>query len=133
MSSTFLGFVVGLAGGLGVAGVAFLIWKFRHTRAVRADAVRRSQAVTRGKVQEQLVPFFPDFPFSAQDARFLGSPVDFVIFDGLSDGALRRVVLLEIKTGGAQLTPRERQIRDAVQAGRVQWQELRLGAGPHQP
>jgi predicted Holliday junction resolvase-like endonuclease len=126
MSSPLLGFIAGLAGGLLVASIAFLIWKLRHTRAVRADAVRRSQAVTLGKVQEQLVPFFPDFPFSPRDARFLGSPVDFVVFDGLSNGAVEQIVLVEIKTGTSQLSSRERQVRDAVQTGRVAWRELRL-------
>jgi len=34
----------------------------------------------------------------SQDARFLGSPVDLVVFDGLAAGAVRRVVFLEVKT-----------------------------------
>ena len=66
--------------------VAFLLWKARYTRAVRQDAIQRSLAVTAGKVLEQLVPYLPAFPFNPKDVRFLGSPVDFVVFDGLSDG-----------------------------------------------
>jgi predicted Holliday junction resolvase-like endonuclease len=124
--SPLFGFLAGFAGGLLLAYVAFVIWKLRHTRRVRADAVLRSQAVTLGKVQEQLVPFFPAFPFNPKDARFLGSPVDFVVFDGLSDGAVTRVVLVEVKTGASQLTTRERQVRDAVQAHCVEWLEMRL-------
>lgn len=126
MSSPLLGFMAGLAGGLIVAGIAFVIWKLRHTRAIRADAVRRSRAVTLGKVQEQLVPFFPDFPWDPRDARFIGSPVDLVVFDGLSEGAVRELVFVEIKTGASQLTSREREVRDAVQARRVTWRELRV-------
>ena len=62
--------------------LAFLLWKARYTRAVRQDAVQRSFAVTAGKVYEQLLPYLPDFPFNPKDVRFLGSPVDFVVFDG---------------------------------------------------
>jgi predicted Holliday junction resolvase-like endonuclease len=102
-----------------------MIWRLRHTRAIRQDAVQRSLAVTTGKVVEQLVPYLPDFRFNPKDARFLGTPVDFVVFDGLDQGALRRVVFVEVKTGTADLTARERLIREVVQAGRVEWEVLR--------
>jgi len=105
--------------------LAFLLWKARYTRAIRLDAAQRSLAVTTGKVYEQLVPYLPDFPFNPKDARFLGSPVDFVVFDGLSDGHITRIVFVEVKTGAADLSTRERRIRDAVQDSRVEWYELR--------
>jgi len=105
--------------------LAFLLWKARYTRAIRLDAVQRSLAVTTGKVYEQLVPYLPDFPFNPKDVRFLGSPVDFVVFDGLSDGHMTRIVFVEVKTGAADLSTRERRIRDAVQDSRVEWYELR--------
>jgi predicted Holliday junction resolvase-like endonuclease len=105
--------------------LAFLLWKARYTRAVRLDAVQRSLAVTTGKVYEQLVPYLPDFPFNPKDVRFLGSPVDFVVFDGLSDGHIARIVFVEVKTGVAGLSTRERRVRDAVNDARVEWYELR--------
>jgi predicted Holliday junction resolvase-like endonuclease len=105
--------------------LAFLLWKARYTRAIRLDAVQRSLAVTTGKVYEQLVPYLPDFPFNPKDVPFLGSPVDFVVFDGLSDGHITRIVFVEVKTGAADLSTRERRIRDAVQDSRVEWYELR--------
>jgi predicted Holliday junction resolvase-like endonuclease len=105
--------------------LAFLLWKGWYTRRVRRDAIQRSLAVTAGKVYEQLVPYLPNFPFNPKDVRFLGSPVDFVVFDGLSAGAVTRIVFVEVKTGDAALSSRERRIRDAVQASRVEWYELR--------
>ena len=121
-----LGAVIGLL----VALVAFLAWKGRYTRAVRADAIVRSQAVITGRVSEQLLPFLPGFGFNPKDAHFLGSPVDFVVFDGLDEGALRRVVFVEVKTGDADLSPRERQVRDAVQGREVEWLELTVRTTP---
>ena len=117
---------LGLAIGLLLGLVYVLIWKARHTGAIRLDAIQRSQAVTIGKVSEQLVPYLPDFPFNPKDARFLGSPVDLVVFDGLDEGAVRRVVFIEVKTGTSGLSGRERQVRDAIQARRVEWTELRV-------
>jgi len=105
--------------------LAFLLWKGWYTRRVRKDAIQRSLAVTAGKVYEQVVPYLPNFPFDPKDVRFLGSPVDFVVFDGLSAGDVTRIVFVEVKTGDAALSSRERRIRDAVQASRVEWYELR--------
>lgn len=123
------GLALGLALGLLVALVWFLWWRVRYVRAARQDAVQRSLAVTVGKVFEQLVPYLPDFRFNPKDARFLGTPVDFVVFDGLSDGQVRRVVFVEVKTGGADLSTRERRVRDTVDAGRVEWAVLRVAPG----
>lgn len=125
MSGVLLGLIVGIALGLVIAWLYFLTWKGRYTAAIRDDAVERSLAVTAGKVQEQLIPYLPEFHYNPKDARFLGSPVDLVVFDGLADGQLRRVVFLEVKTGGSALTVRERQARDVIEAREVEWAELR--------
>jgi predicted Holliday junction resolvase-like endonuclease len=123
---TLVGAALGLAIGLLVGLVAFIAWRAKHAGTIRADAVARSLAVTVGKVSEQLVPYLPGFDYNPKDARFLGSPVDFVVFDGLDAGALRRVVFLEVKTGAAVLSTRERQVRDAIESGRIAWDELRI-------
>ena len=120
-----VGVVVAIAAAL-IGYLWFQIWKARYTRVVRDDAVTRSQAVTAGKIYEQLVPFLPGFEFNPKDARFLGSPVDFVIFDGLSEGEVRRVVFVEVKSGRAQLNVRERGVRNIVRSGLVEWAEVRV-------
>ena len=127
MADNVLLIAAGVAVGFLLALVYHLWWRWRYSSAIRRDAVQKSLAVTVGKVSEQLVPYFPDFPFDPKDARFLGSPVDLVVFDGLGRGELRRVVFVEVKTGGAGLSGRERQVRDAVQSGRVEWLDLRVG------
>lgn len=92
----------------------------------RADSVSRSQSVVSGKALEVLAPLLPGFEFNPRDARFLGSPVDLVVFDGLTDGTVRSVCFVEVKSGRASLTARERTVRDAVADGRVSWHVLRL-------
>lgn len=101
-------------------------WKREQEQQIRQDAIQRSQAVTMGKVTEHLVPHLPNFQFNPKDARFIGSPIDFIIFDGLNEveeKQIREVVFLEIKTGASALTRRERLVRDAIRAGRVRWME----------
>lgn len=103
-------------------------WRAQAEQEIRADAVRRSSAVVSGKVTEHLAPFLDGFPYNPKDARFLGTPVDLIVFDGMSDDALGEIVFLEIKTGSSSLSTRERRVRDAVLARRVAWKEFRLGA-----
>ena len=102
-------------------------WRVETEVDIRADAIRRSSAVVSGKVSEHLAPYMAGFPYNPKDARFLGTPIDFLVFDGMSDDDVREVVFLEVKTGGSSLTTRERRVRDAVQAGRVSWKEFRVG------
>jgi predicted Holliday junction resolvase-like endonuclease len=124
---------LGLAIGFLLAWLYFLLWKMRYSKSIRADAVQRSQAVTAGKVHEQLIPYLPTFPYNPKDVRFLGTPIDLVVFDGLAEGRVRRIVFLEVKTGGSALTSRERSVREVVEAREVEWTELRVSRPMPQP
>ena len=120
------GLAIGIAIGFFLAWGYVQFWKAQYAESIRGDAVQRSRAITAGKVHEQLIPYLPVFPYNPKDVRFLGSPVDLVVFDGLAAGCVERIVFLEIKTGGAGLTQRERSVRDAVQNYEVEWAELRV-------
>ncbi len=93
--------------------------------AERDDAVKCSRAVLGGQLSEQLAPFLPGFPFDPSEVRFVGKPVDFVAFVGASSGRIQELVLVEVKSGNAGLSPVERSLREAVEAGRVRFVEYR--------
>lgn len=93
----------------------------------RADAVKKSRAVLGGLAGEQVAPFMPGFPCNPADARFVGKPVDFVAFPGAADGdEIKEVLLIEVKSGEASLSKREREIKACVQEGRLRFVEYRL-------
>ena len=46
-------------------------------------AVQRSRSVLSGMFAEQLAPYLPDFPFSPTEAKFIGAPIDFLVFKGM--------------------------------------------------
>jgi predicted Holliday junction resolvase-like endonuclease len=100
-------------------------WKVKYEEATRQDAINKSQAIMMGKTLEHLIPFFPEFKWNPRDARFFGSPVDLIVFDGLSEGNLRQIIFVEIKTNTSQLNAREVQIRDIIKNGKVAWEEIR--------
>ena len=96
-------------------------------------SVNTSRAVLKGKMAEQLAPIMPQFKYLPSDAKFLGDPVDYVVFDGytdLRDGEGRpediEIVLIDIKSGGARLTKGQVAIAQAIQAGRVRFETVRI-------
>jgi predicted Holliday junction resolvase-like endonuclease len=109
------------------ADLLFREWQSDAEKEIREDAIKKSQAVIRGKATEHLLPYLPEFDYNPQDARFLGTPVDLVVFDGLSEGHLRQVVFVEVKSGQrAALSPRERWVQHCITRRRVRYEILHL-------
>ena len=108
------------------ANVSLEQWKVEKEREIRQDAIGKSQSVTMGKMTEHMVPYLPGFRFNPSDARFIGSPIDFVVFDGLGDDEVRKIVFVEIKTGASNLSTRERSVRNAILDKNIEWLELKV-------
>lgn len=110
-----------------MAQVKFEEWKSKEEKTIRKDAIKRSENVTKGKVTEHIVPFMPDFDYNPKDCRFLGSPIDIIVFDGLTEGEVKQLVFIEVKTGkSASLSTRERKVRDAIVGKKVEWRQLKI-------
>jgi len=90
------------------------------------QALAKSRAVLKGKIGEQMAPLLEAFPFEPADARFIGSPIDYIVFSGYSKDDPVEVVLLDIKTGNAQLQPIQRRIQYLVEHGKVRWMTIQM-------
>lgn len=104
-------------------------WKDASVKDIRREAIEKSRAVLTGKFSESMAPFLPDFPWEAIEARFLGNPVDFIVFDGIEQDGPVTVVIVEIKSGDARLSKKQRRIREAIEEKRVEWHEIRVDDG----
>ena len=102
----------------------------------RKDAVDRSRNSLKGNIGEQMSPLLPEFysKYEPSDARFLGSPIDYVIFKNMSKFDKKtkdeenpiEVVLLDIKIGkSAKLDDLEKSIKNAVEEGRVSFDVIK--------
>jgi predicted Holliday junction resolvase-like endonuclease len=68
------------------------------------------------------VPYLPGFDLDPKDIRFLGTPIDLIAFKGLNNSVEEiEIVFIEVKTGGAVLSARERAVKKAVEQKRVSW------------
>ena len=91
----------------------------------RRESVAQSRTVLGGKFTEQLAPYLPDFHYDHTEARFIGTPIDLMVFPGLAAGDPQEIVIMEIKTGkSGQLTPQQRKIRQLIEDGMVRWELL---------
>ena len=66
------------------------------------------------------MPFVPNYPWDPGRFRFIGSPIDGIQFEE------DRLIIVEFKIGSSSLTATQRQIRDQIRAGRVEFQQIRL-------
>jgi len=79
--------------------------------------------VDRGLVAEQFAPFskkFNELGWDPQEFKFLGRPVDGIQFQD------DEVIIVEFKTGAAQLAPRQRNIKRLITEGKVRFEEIRF-------
>ena len=97
-------------------------------RTKRAVSSSRTSHV--GLIVEQLAPLLPSFPeYNLKDVQWVGGTIDMIVWDGLEaataahypPGAQVEIILLDVKTGGAPVEPRQRLIRDAIEARRVRF------------
>jgi predicted Holliday junction resolvase-like endonuclease len=107
---------------------ATLELEFAEKRRSEAKATAaRSRTSLVAKIAEHLAPILPDFPYNFKECRWFGEIFDFLVFEGLEDGpdAEVNVVFVEVKTrrSGARVTnPREKQLKAAIEAGRVRYE-----------
>lgn len=102
-------------------------WKVKGEKSIREDAISRSKSVITGQITEHFAPYHPDFKYNPKDARFLGSPIDLIIYNGLYDnGDVKNIIFMEIKTGKSQMSSKQRSIKKCVESGNIIFEEFRI-------
>lgn len=98
-------------------------------KSAREDALKRSRAIIRGQATEHLAPFVMK-DTNPKDCRFMGNPVDYILFHGLSDVAdgvgdkVKSIKFIDIKTGSSNLNKVQRRIRDCIKEGNVTFEVI---------
>jgi predicted Holliday junction resolvase-like endonuclease len=108
-------------------------WVSREKK-LGTEIANQQRASVKGKITEQIISLFKGdvFPYEPADARFLGAPIDYIIFDGYtrvkdeksSDNIA--VVLADVKTGSGKLTPEQNRMKKAIEEKRVEWRTSEL-------
>ena len=93
---------------------------------IRETAIKQSKAVLSGQFSEQIAPYLPDFPYKPTEARFIGKPIDFIVFKGMDEKKIEEVVFVEVKTGQSQLSSVEKSLKETIKNKKINWSEYRV-------
>ncbi len=100
-------------------------WEERINEITKRS-VEKSRQVLGGKFAENLSPYFPDFKYDPTELRFIGEPIDYIVFKGASNKEPSEIVFLEVKSGNASLTPVQKKWRDVIINKKISWDEYRV-------
>ena len=92
-------------------------------RTIRVSE-RSAISVGVGKNIEQVLPAHKNFNLITADCRFLGEPIDIILFDGVSEDKIKRITFMDVKTGNASLNDHQKMIRDAINDHDVGWRAI---------
>ena len=93
---------------------------------IRRDAIERSSKILSGKALEKLIPLLKNFNHSPHDVRWLGDPIDLVVFDGASNDNPQKITFVEIKSGKSELTEKQKKIKHIIKEGKIFWEEIKI-------
>ena len=113
-------FFIGLLFGVIITLIAVyrLVISPLREKMERSIEQKRSLSVTYGKITEQFAPFMQSYPFSPENFRFIGSPIDGIQFED------DKIIFVEIKTNKSKLSPLQKKIKELVKRGKVEWFEF---------
>jgi len=92
----------------------------------RQDAISRSRSTIMGKLWEQVAPYLPGFKYHPSDMRFIGSPIDYIVFKGMNKKDINEVIFLEIKSGQSKLNAQEEKLKRVIDSGKIKWEQINL-------
>lgn len=81
---------------------------------------KQSLSVKYGKMTEQFIPFLETYPYEKQNFRFIGTPIDGIQFEK------DRIIFVEFKAGSAALSERQKEIKNLVNRGKVEFREFHI-------
>ncbi len=92
----------------------------------RKEAIMKSRAVIGGQFSEQLAPYLPNFKYLPTECKFIGKPIDFLVFKGMDEKNINEIVFMEVKSGNSKLSAQEKNLKDAIDKKKVRWEEYRI-------
>ena len=90
-----------------------LQWQ-KNLVSLRNNIAEKQRAGIKGKLAETFAPFLPGFPFKPSECKFIGDPIDYLVFEGLDERDVKGIHLVEIKDSNSKLSKHQKQIKDII-------------------
>ena len=91
-----------------------------RTQLIELANRKQSLSTKYGRMSEQFFPFLEQYPYDENNFRFIGNPIDGVQFEK------DKIIFIEFKAANSQLSVRQRDIRDMINKGRIEFREFRI-------
>jgi predicted Holliday junction resolvase-like endonuclease len=120
-------YIVSILSFLGMVVFGWLLLKEREKVGVEKARYnklfnqKKSSEVRVGRIGENIAPFLDGWPYDSNNFRFLGNPIDGIQFND------DEIIFIEIKTGRAQLSSKQRNIKKLLSDGKVSFATFRIG------
>jgi|TARA_B100001113_G_C20936856_1_gene546915 predicted Holliday junction resolvase-like endonuclease len=114
---------------IGIIIIAFLLYYIHRQRKnietlelkyKKTLSAKKSTEVRTGYAVENLVPFMKDFKYNPEKLQFMGMPIDYIHFGE------DKITFIEVKSGKARLSVKQRKIKKLIQENKVDWDEIRI-------
>jgi predicted Holliday junction resolvase-like endonuclease len=91
-----------------------------------SDLVSKKVAadVRLGAISENLLPLLNGLPYNPKDLHHLAQPIDFIHFNYDKDDP--SITFVEVKSGGAKESPRQKLIKKVIKEGKVFYDLVRI-------
>ena len=87
---------------------------------INLKSEKKSMSIIHGQNIEELMPFSKNFPYDYRNFKFIGMPVDGIVFND------EKIVFVEIKTGSSRLNNKQEKIKNLVENKEVYWKEIKV-------
>jgi predicted Holliday junction resolvase-like endonuclease len=98
--------------------IALYVKSIKRIRELEFE--KSSILVKHGKAIEQFFPFLENYPYSKNNFRFIGSPIDGIQFED------DKIIFIEFKTSNSKLSENQRRIKEIIEKKNVYFEELRI-------
>ncbi|MCK5261465.1 MAG: endonuclease [Thermoplasmatales archaeon] len=118
---TFWVFLIGIIIGV-IFGIT-LVYKVAisplHKKVEKFTSEKESLSTAWDKITEQYASSTEKYPYSIENFRFIGSPIDGVQFED------DQILFVEFKTDKSKLNAKQNKIKKLVKEGKVKWFEFK--------
>ena len=119
---TFWIFLIGI-----IVGVIFAITLIHkaavyplHKKIDELTSENETLQSTLSKGKEKLASYKNKYPYSIENFRFIGNPIDGIQFEN------DQILFVKIKSEEAKLTIKQNQIKKLIKEGKVRWFEFKI-------
>jgi predicted Holliday junction resolvase-like endonuclease len=92
---------------------------------IRMAATQRGQRAARKRLK-RIAPFFVERRIVPQDVKVIFSPVNYVVFQGMTDGEPKSIDLIDGPAASSSHEKAQKSIERAIQKGNLEWQTFHI-------